>query len=242
MKITPDVFITGRSFLEDEVKGKTVVVIDVLRASSTIITAIQNGARGIIAVEDMGSAGRIAQNLDQSSYLLCGEKDGEKIEDYHLGNSPAEYEKEVVNGKTLILVSTNGTPTLVRCAGAKEVIIGSFLNAKAVTDYLRTVENEIIFVCSGWKSRLSFEDTLCAGYMLQQLVGTLLPDSSPDGACVAFALYQQFGGDVAGSVKNSNHAERLRKIGFGEDIAYCCQPDITDTIPVMKDGVISNKL
>lgn len=242
MKLTPDVFITGRSFLEDEVKGKTVIVIDVLRAASTIITALQNGSKGIIAVEDMGTAGRIAQNLDSSSYLLCGEKDGEKIEDYHLGNSPVEYEESVVKGKTLIFSSTNGTPTLVRCSGAKEVIIGSFLNAKAVTDYLRTIDNEIIIVCSGWKSRLSFEDTLCAGYMLHQLVGTVLPVSSPDGASVAFALYQQFGSDITDSVKNSNHAERLRKLGFNQDIDYCCQTDVSDCIPVMEDGVIVRKV
>jgi 2-phosphosulfolactate phosphatase len=213
MSKTPDVFITGRSFQEDEVKGKVVVVIDVLRAASTIVTALNNGARGIIPVADMGSAGQIAQNLDPSGYLLCGEKDGKPIEDFHLGNSPEAYTGERVKDKTLILYTTNGTPTLVRCSGAKELIIGSFLNAAAVAEHLKSKKAEdIIFVCSGWKSRLSFEDTLCAGYMLRLLNGNSLPGDAPDGARLAFALYDRFGGSVAGSVSTSNHAERLKSL------------------------------
>lgn len=239
MSQTPDVFATGRSFNEDEVKGKTVVVIDVLRASSTIVTALSNGARGVIAVEDMGDATRIAQNLDSSSYLLCGEQGGEKIEGFHLGNSPAEYAPEVVKGRTLIFNSTNGSPTLVRCSGAKEVIIGCFLNAGAVIDRLRETEREVLIVCAGWKSRLSFEDMLCAGYLLQQLIGADLPDDAPDGAQLASALYKQYGKKLVKSVERSNHGKRLAALGYAADIPYCCTLDAVNTVPVMQDGIFT---
>ncbi|AXJ00593.1 2-phosphosulfolactate phosphatase [Cyclonatronum proteinivorum] len=237
MRNTPDVFATGRAFSEDEVKGKTVVVIDVLRASSTIVTALHNGARGVIAVEDMGDATRIAQNLDSSSYLLCGEQGGVKIEGFHLGNSPFEYEADVVKGRTLIFNSTNGTPTLVRCSGAKEVIIGSFLNAGAVVERLRETTREILIVCSGWKSRLSFEDMLCAGYLLHTFIGADLPDDAPDGAQLADALYKQYGGNLVASVERSNHGKRLAGLGFEADIPYCCTIDKSNVVPVLMDGL-----
>lgn len=237
MQITPDVFATGRSFSEDEVKGKTVVVIDVLRASSTLVTALSHGARGVIAVEDMGDATRIAQNLDASSYLLCGEQGGVKIEGFHLGNSPSEYTEEVVKGRTLIFNSTNGSPTLVRCSGAKEVIIGCFLNAGAVVERLKQTEREVLIVCSGWKSRLSFEDMLCAGYLLHKLIGATMPDEAPDGAQLAAALYKQYGKKVVSSVERSNHGKRLALLGYAEDIPYCCSVDTTEVVPVLEDGL-----
>lgn len=237
MQFIPDVFITGRSFQEEEVKGKTVVVIDILRAASTMVTALHNGARGIIAVEDMGAAGQIARNLDSRSYLLCGEKDAKPVDGYHLGNSPAEYSREVVEDKTLIFISTNGAPALVKSTGAKELIIGSFLNADAVVERLKKSENPVIFVCAGWKSRLSFEDTLCAGYFLYRLLDGVLPDQSPDGACIAFALYEAFGKNITESVLNSNHAKRLRDLGYGDDVALCTQLNTCPVIPVFQDGI-----
>lgn len=235
-----DVFSTAYSFQEEDVRDKTIVVIDVLRACSTIVTALDNGAKEIIAVEDMAAAGKIAQNLDQSRYLLCGERDGVKIDGYHLGNSPTEYTSKSIKGKTLILSSTNGTQTITKAHQAKKLIIGSFLNLGAVVDELKQSTNEIILVCSGWKNRLSLEDTLCAGMIINRLTDGELPADARDGAKVAYVLSEKYRENVGGILETSNHADRLRELGYEKDISYCSQIDITRTLPVLKEGTITD--
>lgn len=236
---TPDVFFTGRSFQEDELKGKAVVVVDVLRASSTIITAMNNGAKGVIAVPDSGEASTIAQNLDPTGYLMCGEKDGVKIEGYHLGNSPLEYTADAIAKKTLIFNTTNGSKAVSRSASASRVFIGGFLNMSALTEKLRTLEKPLIIICAGWKNRLSFEDLLCAGNILNELYEGNLPLDAPDGAKTAFAIYGKFGHDIEGAVYGSNHAVKLRELGFEDDVVYCSRKDTTSIVPELKDGIIS---
>ena len=234
-----DVFSTAASFQEEEVRGKTIVVIDVLRATSSIVTAVNNGAKAVIPVEDMGAAGKIAVNLDPANYLLCGERDGVKIEGYHLGNSPLEYSTDVVKDKTLILNTTNGTKAISKAVLAKKVIIGSFLNISVVVDELKKTDSEIILVCAGWKNRLSLEDTLCAGNIIYNLMGGTLDPEARDGAKMAFALYEKFKGDILGVVKESNHAVRLRKLVDGADVEYCCSIDKIPIVPTFEDGVVA---
>ncbi len=131
-----DVFSSAYSFQEEDIRDKTVVVIDVLRASSTMTTALYNGAKGVIAVGDMDDASKISHNLDSLSFLLCGEKDGVKIEGYDLGNSPLEHTAEVVEDKTIILNTTNGTKAIKRSGLAERIIIGSFVNLDAIINHL----------------------------------------------------------------------------------------------------------
>ncbi len=233
-----DVFVSGRAFQEEEVRNRRVVVIDVLRAASVIVTALDNGAKGVIPVEDMSEAGQIAQNLDASRYLLCGEKGGVKIEGYHLGNSPLEYKSEVVKDKTLILNTTNGSKAIAKCESANEIYVASFLNISAIVEKLKSSDESFILICSGYINRLSIEDLLCAGHILYDYYNGKLPVSATDGARVAFALYEQFGSDIPAMISGSNHAYRLEKIDYADDIAYCSQKDITKTIPVMKEGIL----
>lgn len=234
-----DVFSSAGSFQEDELRGKTAVVIDVLRASSTIVTAINNGARGVIPVADMAAASTISQNLDSPHYLLCGEKDGKKIEDYDLGNSPLEYTSDVIKNKTIILNTTNGTKALMRCSLAEEVMVGCFLNLRKIVEVLKQKE-EIVLVCAGWRGRLSLEDLLCAGNIIYELTDGKLPDSARDGAKVAFGLYEKFGNDIEETVQTSNHAVRLRNIVGSEDISFCCRTNAMDVLPLMDDRIISD--
>jgi 2-phosphosulfolactate phosphatase len=241
MSISIDVYASAFSLQDDEVRGKTVVVIDVLRASSTIITALKNGAKEVIPVEDMAAAGKMAQNLDPRRYLLCGEKDGEKIEGYHLGNSPFEYDEEVVKGKTLILNTTNGTKAITRSLFAKKVIIASFLNLDAVVEDLRGATGEIVLACAGWKSRLSLEDSLCAGLIIKKLTNGVLPDDCRDGARMAFVLSEKYENTIAQVVASSNHAHRLNQLGYEADVAYCTQLSITTVLPILKDGTLINE-
>lgn len=238
MKEKTDVYISGSSFTEDEVKNKTVIVIDVLRAGSSILTALNNGAKGIIPVSDMAEASEMAQNLDSASYLLCGEKNGIKIDGYHLGNSPFEYEEKTVKAKTLILKTTNGTKAIDRCSGAERVLIGSFLNLSKVVEEVSNDDNEMVIICSGWRQRLSLEDMLCAGAILHRLNGKKIPADAPDGAKVAYSLYEKYASSILPTVRRSNHAARLVSLGFEKDIDYCCEIDRIPIIPELKDGML----
>lgn len=236
---TIDVFYSLNSFQEEELRDKTVVVIDVLRASSTIVTALMNGAKAIIPVGDMGEASKIAQNVDSKNYLLCGEKDGVTIDGYDLGNSPAEYTKEIVGGKRLIFNTTNGTKAIKKSLGSSDVYIASFLNVGAVVKALENDERDVVLICAGWKGRLSFEDMLLAGNIIHLLGGGQLPENTRDGAKVAFGLFDKYGDNITAVVHQSNHAERLRALNISSDIDYCCQIDITDILPRLKEGMIT---
>jgi 2-phosphosulfolactate phosphatase len=235
-----DVFSSAHSFKEEDIRDKTVVMIDVLRASSTMVTALHNGARGIIAVEDMDDASKISHNLDAESFLLSGEKDGIKIEGYNLGNSPLEHTQKTVKDKTIILNTTNGTRAIRRCGLAKRIIVGSFLNLKTIVDHLQQLDEEVVLVCAGWRGRLSLEDILCAGNIIYELSESELPDEARDGAKVAFGLYEKFGDDIENCIKSSNYAVRLRNIVDEEDLSFCCQRSIMQVLPVLNEGIISD--
>jgi len=234
-----DVFYSLHSFQEDELRDKTVVIIDVLRASSTIVTAFMNGAKAIIPVGDMGEASKIAQNVDSDNYLLCGEKDGEKIEGYDLGNSPVEYTRDIVEGKNLIFNTTNGTKAIKKSLGSSQTYIASFLNVGSIVKELKDQKNDVVLVCAGWKGRLAFEDMLLAGNIIYLLSDGNLSNDSRDGAKVAFGLYDKFGDDISTVIHQSNHAMRLKDIIGSSDIDYCCQVDITDMLPRLKEGMIT---
>ena len=234
-----DVFYSLHSFQEDELRDKTVVIIDVLRASSTIVTAFINGAKAIIPVGDMGEASKISQNVDSDNYLLCGEKEGEKIDGYDLGNSPLEYNKEIIEGKTLIFNTTNGTKAIKKSIGSSKTYIASFLNVSAIVEELKKQTNEIVLVCAGWKGRLAFEDMLLAGNIIYLLNEGKIENDSRDGAKVAFGLYEKYGDDISTVIHQSNHAMRLKEIIDSGDIDYCCQVDITNILPRLKEGMIT---
>lgn len=235
-----DICVSAHSFQEEELRDKVVVMIDVLRASSTIVTALQNGAKGVIPVQDMDAAGRISQNLDSPNFLLCGEKDGQKIEGYDLGNSPFEFSSEVVKDKTIIFRTSNGTKALKRSTMADEILVGSFLNLKTVTDRLREVDQDIVLVCAGWRGRLALEDMLCAGHIIHDLGGGALQENAPDGTKVAFGLYEKFGNDIERTLRNSNHAKRLADITENDDIGFCSRLNVMQILPTLKEGIITN--
>lgn len=236
---TLDVFFSAGSFHETELRDKIVVVIDVLRASSTIVTALLNGAKGVIPVEDMGEASRISQSVDSDNLLLCGEKDGIKIEGYDLGNSPLEYTKETVGGKTLVFNTTNGTKAIKKGVGADRLIIASFLNLSTVVSELKAADKDIILVCAGWRGRLGLEDLLLAGAIIYHLGDQQGASDLRDGSKVALGIYEKYREDLYGVLSNSNHAVRLKNIAGEEDIRYCSQIDTCTLLPELNDGIIT---
>lgn len=233
-------FASAHSFDEGDLQGKIAVVIDVLRASSTIATILRNGAKGVIPAMDKHEARRTAEQLDDGQYLLCGEEGGEKIEGFDLGNSPAEYTPETVKDKTVVLCTTNGTKAIRRSGLASDIYIGCFLNLSSVTALLRSSEIPAALVCAGWRGRMSLEDLLCAGYIIYELMEDRLPDNAPDGAKVALGVYEKFGDHLEKAIRSSSHARRLKGIVDESDISYCCQIDKMTILPKLEDGIILN--
>lgn len=237
-----DVFFSAQSFNDEMIKGKVAVIIDVLRASSTITVAIANGAKGVIPVGSMGDASQIASKIGSTNFLLCGEKDGIKIQDFDLGNSPLEYAEDVVKDKTVVLTTTNGTKAIQQAQLASDIYIASFLNAVTVVNTLKEYHSgdDIVLICSGWKGRISIEDTLCAGYLIYELFGDVINEDIKDGAKVALASYYECKNNLSEALARSNHAKRLRDIIENDDIAYCSQINIFEVLPTLKDGIIVN--
>ncbi len=231
-----EVFLTSANVDEDDVRDRTVVVIDVLRASSTIVTALSNGARAVVPVPDMAEAGRIAQNLDPSTYLLGGERGGKKIEGYHLGNSPAEYTADRVEGRDVILNTTNGTRALMRARGAARLFVGCFLNASRVVEAVRALGRDLTIICAGRNHRISLEDTLCAGLLLHRLWEGAEPPAATDTAHLAFTQYLHDRDDPMAALRHSANARRLLDGDEGDDVAYCLQIDHVPVLPQYRDS------
>lgn len=226
-----EVFLTYSNVSEDDVRNRTVVVIDVLRACSTLVTALDNGARAVMPVSDMAEAGKIAGNLDPDVYRLGGERDGEKIDGYHLGNSPLEYTQQAVEDRDVILNTTNGTQALNCATSAKHLVAGCFLNAQRVVDFVREVDDRVTIVCAGRQNRLALEDTLCAGLLLDRLWEHDEPDAVTDSAHTAFTLYETDRDTLTPALRRSNHAERLAEQGYAEDLNYCFRIDTHPLLP-----------
>lgn len=210
-------------------KDKTVVVIDVLRATSTMITALMHGVREIIPVVEIVDALEKKGGFLPSEVLLCGERSAGIIPGFDLGNSPFEYTDKRVGGKTLIMSTTNGTRTISNAGSAKRVILASFLNAGAVASYLQN-EQDIVLFCSGTNGRYSADDALCAGY-----IASMLAHDHPLEMCDLTQTLQLFcdslGDGYIDLIKNSLHGKLLINKGFGQDVDYCLQKDITSLIP-----------
>ena len=235
-----EVYSTAHTVREEDLVGKAVAVVDVLRAGSTIVTALKNGARSVIPVADMGAAGRLAAHLDGDMVLLGGERGGERIEGYQAGNSPLEYTPEAVQGRTVVLNTSNGTGALVKAAKAGFLTVASFLNADAVGARLRQEAHangrEIVLVCAGYEGRAALEDMLCAGYLLEQIWEGKEPPSSPDGAHIAYSLYKQDRSRLQKAVLRCNHAQHLSFLGFEADVRYCLQTNAVPVVPVYGDS------
>jgi len=210
------------------------VVIDVLRATTSIATAFTNGCGQIIPVETVEQAFAKKEHF-YSEGILTGERQGVLIQGFHLGNSPFEYSRENVGGKTVIMTTTNGTLALNKAAGAGKVYTAAFVNCLAVCDRLRQECRNVVILCAGTEGRFSVEDTLCAGLIVDRLSDVA---ELSDKAMACQAMYQGFSSNFAERVKNSSHAQYLTQIGFAKDVDFCLQHDHFTVVPEFSEGVI----
>ncbi len=222
-----------------DVTNSIVVIIDVLRATSTIATALNNGAAAIIPIDNVAECIRMGTALNA---ITAGERDGQVAEGLQYGNSPFEYPKEFISGKTLVLTTTNGTKLLhmALANGATDIITGSFPNISAVCDHLLAENKNIILACAAWKDKVNIEDTLFAGAVVNRLKEnfTLQCDSSQ----MAESLYLTAKPDLYEFMKerNATHYHRLTKYHLEKDIRYCLTDDVAPSLPVYVDGKLVN--
>jgi len=212
-----------------DVADYIVVIIDIFRATSSICYGIENGAEAIIPVSEVEECA--AYREKGLNYLLAAERNGEVVAGFDFGNSPFAYTPEKVGGKTVVLTTTNGTHALHLSRGARQVVIGSFLNLTALCNWLKIQNDNVLLVCAGWKNNFNLEDTLFAGAVIEQLKS--LDYKQDDAALAANDLYQLGRHDIAGYLKKTSHGERLKKLGIEEDITFCLQVDLTTAIPVL---------
>ena len=205
-----------------------VVVIDIFRATSSICYGIDNGAEAIIPVASIEAC----QSYEASDFLLAAERNGEVVEGFDFGNSPFSYTREKVEGKTVVLTTTNGTHAINLSRGASKIVIGSFLNMSALCKWLTSQPNDILLVCSGWKDKINLEDTLFAGGVVHCMKSDAY--ELDDSSIAAEDLYIMAQSDLEGYLKKTSHSERLKKLGIEEDIAFCLKVDIATSIPILE--------
>jgi len=218
-----------------EVSNSIVVIIDVFRATSTMATALYNGAEKIIPVAQVEDCINIGKKLNA---ITAGERDGKIIEGLQHGNSPAEYPREFINGKTLVLTTTNGTKLLHMALekGASEVLTGSFPNLSAVCNHLLKTNRNVILGCSAWKNRFNLEDTLFAGAVINRIKENFTIHC--DSSLMAEDMYNLHKNDMYSFIRRTTHWHRLSAFGLEKDLEYCVTPDVANILPVYKAGAL----
>ena len=217
-----------------DVRECIVVVIDVLRATSTIATALHNGAKSIIPVDSVEKCIRLGKEME---CITAGERDGQIAEGLQYGNSSFEYPREFIQGKVLVLTTTNGTKLLhmALAKGATEIITGSFLNLSAVCGHLVEMKKNVILACAGWKDKVNMEDTLFAGAVISKINRHFTINC--DASHIAQSIYETGKEDLYEFMKqnDASHYHRLTGFGLEKDIRHCLTSDLANVLPYYID-------
>jgi len=216
--------------------GSIVVVIDILRATSAICTAFENGAVSVIPVATIPEA----REYKEKGYLVAAERDGYVLDFADFGNSPFNFTPEKVAGKTIVYSTTNGTGIIKIASSAGFIIIGSFLNIRALTEWISKQERNVVLFCAGWKNRFNLEDTICAGAIAERLMSTSLYSTICDSTHAALDLWSLAKKDIPGYIEKVAQRSRLRDKKLDDCIPFCLTMDYTSKIPVIRNGILVN--
>ncbi len=217
--------------------GKTVVAIDVLRSSTSTCAALLAGARGVIPTAGPGEAAELRAKIGGDMAVLAGERDGVKIDNFQLGNSPSEFTAEAVAGKYVIMTTTNGTAVYSKAQDAGVVICGSLVNISLVADKVMQEDRDVVIVCSGHEGGFSVEDTLCAGMLIDKLNGRLVQTVAlNDAGSLAHLLYLNYRSSLTQAIEEGEHGRRLAALDFAEDVKTATDADSMNVLPVLVDG------
>lgn len=213
-----------------DVRDRTIVVVDILRATSCMVTAFAHGVESITPFADLAEC----KAMNKKGYITSGERDGKKVDGFEKGNSPFEYMGPEIKGKKIAFTTTNGTLAIEKAKGAKKIVIGSFLNLSSVVKYLLFGENSVLIICAGWKGKVNLEDTLFAGAIMEKLRNHIEPDC--DAPLAAQHLYNLAKNDMEKFLSNSSHVRRLNRLNIKKDIEFCLTVDKYPVVPTLKGG------
>ncbi len=235
MKI--DIIISADDIKESKIKDKIVVVIDMFRATSVIITALNNGCKEVIPYLTIEETLEEARKLGREDYILGGERRAVKIDGFDLSNSPLEYTKNNVENKTVFLTTTNGTKTLTKSKSAKRIFIGAMINAKAVANNLMKINEDVVIINAGTNGNFSMDDYICSGYIINEILKDDKSIELTDIARTANIIYEE-NVDIMSYVKQATHYSVMKSLELDNDIEYCVKKSIVNIVPEYKNDRI----
>ena len=225
---------TPREFHQYEEGFELIVVIDVLRATSAICAAIENGVKGIIPVDSVDEA----REYLKKGYLAAAEREGQIVEGFPMGNSPISFLDPKLKGETIVLTTTNGTKAIKVAENKETVVIGSLNNLQSLTEWLIRQERNTLVLASGWKDKFNLEDTICAGAIIDGVMESGKFASKEDSSVAAKFIYRSAKENIFSYLKASSHRRRLRKLNLNADVNFCLTPNNLTAIPILKDGIL----
>lgn len=232
-----DVVISADHIKKGELQGKVAVVIDILRATSVMVTALDNGAKKVVPFLTVEEAFDYSRKHN-GQVILGGERKALKIDGFDFSNSPLEYKRELVEGKTLAMTTSNGTRAIKGCDGASHIFIAAMLNAKSICKKLKELDEDVVIVNSGTMGQFSMDDFICAGYIIDTLTKNDPKIELSDIAITAKYIYEN-NKDIDSFIKNARHYNILKSLGLHGDLQYCMKKDIIDSTPECINGEIT---
>jgi 2-phosphosulfolactate phosphatase len=236
-----DVFFTPNQVKPAETAGRLVLIVDVLRASTTVATALGNGARTVIPVEGADEVITRSKEFARSQILLAGEQKMHSIAGFDIGNSPQAFTPAVVEGKTILITTTNGTRTLLGVQNARDIVIASYVNFSAVLALMKVAASsntDISIICAGEEGVFTLEDSACAGRFVKA-IPKRADIQSNDAAAASVLIEKKYGDNIAKVFKESAHGQALASAGFGDDLTAAAQVDSYPVVPIYQDRQIT---
>ncbi|MEW8994127.1 2-phosphosulfolactate phosphatase family protein [Clostridium sp.] len=232
-----DVVISAQHIKPEKFKDRIVVVIDVLRATSVMVTALNNGCDKIIPVKEIEEAVHIASK-DRNNYLLGGERGGVRIENFDFSNSPLDYTQDIVKGKSLIMTTTNGTRAIKNSEEAEKIFIGALINGRVVAEKLAKLNKDVTFVNAGTDGEFSMDDFITSGYIINCLRDIMKNQCTLTDIAKTSEYVYINNPSIISFVKDALHYKRMKDLKYHEDLRYCLSKDLVNIVPEYKDGEI----
>lgn len=237
-----DVFMSPNEMASGDTQGSVVAIIDVLRASTSIAAALDNGAKSVIPADSADEIITRSKQFERAHVKLAGERRMLAIPGFDMGNSPLEFTPEAVAGCTVLISTTNGTRALLGVQGARDIVIASYVNLTVVSAMLRTAarsDTDISIVCAGTEGHFSLEDAACAGRYVRAITNRTPSVVTNDAAQACALIDRKYGDNISKIFKDSSHGKALEEAGFGDDLVACAAVDSHPVVPIYQERQIT---
>ena len=237
-----DLFFTPNQAKPSDTAGRLVAIVDVLRASTTVATALGNGAKTVMPLEGADEVIFRSKEFARSQIILAGEQKMHPITGFDLGNSPQDFTKKAVEGKTILITTTNGTRALLGVQGARDIVIASYVNFTAVLAMMKVAASsntDIAIICAGEEGGFTLEDAACAGRYVRAIPKRADSVQLNDAASASVLIEKKYGDNIAKVFKESTHGQALEEAGFGDDLAAAAEVDSYPVVPIYQERQIT---